>query len=397
MKKLIYVASFTDASGYANAARKYLNLLDKHLDKERYELKIYNCSYEKGIYCNKKELEIINKYLLNDQEVEEYTKNNTYNSLFHILPSNIFLFEEIPKNKTKLIYNNSQKKINFSYWEADRLPSIWRELFSRKSYDALLVGSAWNKRVYEKDARIPVKVIPTPMEATQVNKINNNTFDIFSMSQWNYRKGFDLLIKAFYQEFFDNSDVNLTIKTYREETSSKDTEKEKNIILNGALYYKSSIIHYNLEPKCEVKIICDFIPREEIENLYCSADVFCMPTRGEGFGLTIADASLRGIPCIVPDVGGHTDFLDKKNNFFIETSLKPVENMPSSLLFSSREMNFLEPDINSLKKQMRKAYNIWKNENDRYNAISDKSLKFSSNFFNEKKIFHDFVENTFNL
>ena len=41
MKKIIYCGQFTDASGYASAARKYLRLLDKYLDTSKYELKVF--------------------------------------------------------------------------------------------------------------------------------------------------------------------------------------------------------------------------------------------------------------------------------------------------------------------------------------------------------------------
>ena len=57
-------------------------------------------------------------------------------------------------------------------------------------------------------------------------------FKIFSMSQWQHRKGFDILLKAYYQEFFDQEDVELFIKTYRAETShGADHEFEKKIIV----------------------------------------------------------------------------------------------------------------------------------------------------------------------
>ena len=86
MKKIIYCGQFTDASGYASAARKYLRLLDKYLDNSKYELKVYNSSYEEKINCSDNDLQLINKYLLNNKDFEKYISKKDYTAIFHLLP-----------------------------------------------------------------------------------------------------------------------------------------------------------------------------------------------------------------------------------------------------------------------------------------------------------------------
>ena len=388
MKNIVYCCQFTDASGYGSAARKYLFMLDKYLDKQKYNLKIYNSSYESKVSCSPQDLELLKKYELKNEDVESYIKNNKYDVIFHLLPWDAFL-KQHEKYKNKIIYQKAGKKINIFYWESDRLPEAWRQIYSSNCYNLAIAGCEWNKEIFSKDISIPIEIIPVPFKEKNITKIKEPTFNIFSLSQWQPRKGFDVLIKAFYQEFSNNEDVKLTIKTYRGEASD---ESDNKIILKEALSYKNACTDYLNDPKCKLNIVTGILSKEKLEELYSSATVFCLTSRGEGFSIPSAEAALYGIPCIVPKAGGHTDFLDKENNFFFDCYPKPVENMPKSFLFSSREMNFLEPDILSVRKQLRLAYNLWKRNPEKLDEMGEKSKLFAGQFLNEEKIFDTFIK-----
>jgi glycosyltransferase involved in cell wall biosynthesis len=53
-------------------------------------------------------------------------------------------------------------------------------------------------------------------------------------------------------------------------------------------------------------------------ELYHSAHCFLFPTRGEGFGLTLAEAMRTGLPCISPYYSGLTDFFNNKVGYVID-------------------------------------------------------------------------------
>lgn len=110
MKKIIYCGQFTDASGYASAARKYLRLLDKYLDNSKYELKVYNSSYEGKVNCSNTDLQLINKYLLDNKDVENYISNKDYIAIFHLLPWDAFLKQE-EQYKNKIIFSSAKKQL----------------------------------------------------------------------------------------------------------------------------------------------------------------------------------------------------------------------------------------------------------------------------------------------
>jgi glycosyltransferase involved in cell wall biosynthesis len=389
MKTIIFCCQFTDASGYASAARKYLYVLDKFLDKKKYNLKIYNSSFEGKINCSKEDLEFLKKYELKNEEVDNFINNNKYIAVFHLLPHHGFI-DIKDKYLNKNIYEKAEKRINIFYWEADRIPELWRQIFSENKYDKIIAGCEWNKSIFLKDINnTPIEIIPIPFNEKKIIKTKKYFFNILSLSQWQPRKGFDILIKSFYQEFFNHEDVKLTIKTYRDEAFGVS---DKEIIITEALNYKKSCTDYLKDPKCKLDIVTGILSKEKLEELYASSDIFCLTSRGEGFSIPSAEAALYGIPCVVPKLGGHTDFLDKDNNYFFDCYTKPLENMGKGQLFSSCEMNFLEPDIISVRKQLRSAYELWKASPEKLDEMGKKSKLFASQFLNEEKIFDRFIK-----
>lgn len=63
---------------------------------------------------------------------------------------------------------------------------------------------------------------------------------------------------------------------------------------------------------------------QEMVELYHSAHCFLFPTRGEGFGLTLAEAMRTGLPCIATNYSGVTDFFDQTVGFPLPYELKPL-------------------------------------------------------------------------
>lgn len=65
--------------------------------------------------------------------------------------------------------------------------------------------------------------------------------------------------------------------------------------------------------------LCGFVPEAELQTLWQRADVFAMPSRGEGFGLVYVEAMRQGIPIIasVHDAG-HEINVDGKTGYNVD-------------------------------------------------------------------------------
>lgn len=392
MKNVLFISQFKDAAGYANAARGYLRILDKYLDPNLYNLKIYALNLEKQDYSEGFDKSLIEKHNLTIEQLNDFIKNEKYVLILCGLPHYCRIDNPLLPFKTILSHENCLKKINVVFWETDKVPGVWQEIYDQKIYDELIVCCEWNRKVFSEQTQLKTHLIyPHVYDYYDLEKESKNEkFRIFSMSQWQHRKGFDVLLRAYYQEFFDQEDVELYIKTYRSETTDGFEElKQRNIVIEEIKQFKESCRSYGKLPNCKVQLQTGFCSKEEIKKLYEKADVFCLPTRGEGFGLTIAQSALSKVPCIVPDLGGHIDFLDKENNYLIKSSYEPPYNMPF-YTYSSVDMKYVEPSLSSTREQLRLAYNDWKSG--KLKEKSNKCKDFTKNFLNEELIFNNLLK-----
>lgn len=55
-------------------------------------------------------------------------------------------------------------------------------------------------------------------------------------------------------------------------------------------------------------------PSEDVARLLASADVFCLPSRSEGFSNALIEAMAAGIPCVATRVGGNTEAIEDGSN-----------------------------------------------------------------------------------
>lgn len=51
--------------------------------------------------------------------------------------------------------------------------------------------------------------------------------------------------------------------------------------------------------------------RSDVSKLYQAADVFALPSFREGLSRSLMEAMASGLPCIVSDIRGNTDLVDK--------------------------------------------------------------------------------------
>jgi len=396
--KVVFCGQFTDTCGYGSAARTYLEAFDAYDIREKTSFFIYNVSFEttNGIFLNEKEKYLIDKYHLDNNELQNLLTNKDYvliNFQVPHIPKQIMLNKHIKPEYEKLL-SNAHKNITMVVWETDTVPEIWKKCV----FENVIVPCNWNNHVFTNQTKSKVFLLPYPVKSEKIKQNKKtNVFNILSISQWIPRKGFDTLLKAYYAEFFNDDDVCLTIKTYRNEVINNNKEEEKNHIINDIKKYKSLINDYDKSSNAKIKLVTDIITKDQINNLYDEADVFCLPTRGEGFGLTIAQAASKGVPCIVPDKGGHIDYLDKDNNFLYNSYYSMV--MECSSLYSSKSMKYVESNIDDLRLNMRKAYNLWKQDGDILYDMGKKSKNFIDNYLdndNIKKQFLNIIQEVLN-
>src|SRR5690606_13265267 len=103
-------------------------------------------------------------------------------------------------------------------------------------------------------------------------------------------------------------------------------------------------------------LISDHLPLPELISLMQGCDAFVLPTKGEGWGLPVLEAMACGLPCIVTNYRGVTEFANEANSFLIPVrSMQAIED-PKFYDPRFDWGEWAEPDLDELRRLMRLVY-----------------------------------------
>lgn len=151
------------------------------------------------------------------------------------------------------------------------------------------------------------------------------------------RKGLDVLLKAYFQEFTGTDNVSLLIKTF---------PNPHNTVVEDL----AELQRHHSDPPHVVLINRD-LPVNQLGNLYSVATAYVHAARGEGFGLPVAEAMLAEIPVISTSTSGLADFVDATTAAVIPSTLVDAQSHVSE--FGSQ---WFEPDTAVLQQELRSLY-----------------------------------------
>lgn len=165
------------------------------------------------------------------------------------------------------------------------------------------------------------------------------------------RKNIGNTITAFMSHFKDRKDIGLIIKTNLGGNSSIDRHRTKKAIQEVV---KSTRV--GNFPR--VYLLHGRLKESEMSDLYKSNKVTALisPTRGEGFGLPLLEATACNLPVIATEWSGHLDFLNDAESFYpIEYDLKtiPATRVDNNIFLEGSK--WAEPRMNSFCSQMDKV------------------------------------------
>ncbi len=388
-----------DMSGYGIAARKYLEILDPIIQKRNINFKIYSCLgavLDESAFTAK-EKELINKYSFNDnKEIEDFIQNSDYECVWH-MPTPMALmadkrFKTTKNIETPVLMNiisSSKRNHHLVVWETTDISKEWKETIDWFKPDSIITACEMNVDMFSRYCD-DVLLAPHPVfniEDAGISPMNlpydlNNKFVIFSMSQWTHRKGFDKLLKAFTAELGDQEDCVLILKTFPsgEARTPQDIANMVNGIRNGVLKENR---------KNNVVLIPDYVHESNINWLYKNSDIFALLPRGEGFGLTVFESILNGLPVLVPAEGGHLDYISKDSKFMVDGMWDTCVTTDVAYPIDSE---WFESNISSARKKMRLAYEMWKSDNLKQEGEKLKKHLLSSENFKPNKIAGDIID-----
>lgn len=276
------------------------------------------------------------------------------------------------KANNVLIYHYAPHTLNFSkarkvfdriiintVWETSRIPRRWVGPLNKA--DAVLVPTRHNKRaMLDSGVKSPIYIVPHGVNARYFSPRGKrrSPFTFVSVFGFQHRKNPEALLRAYWEEFSPADRVRLIIKT-----NGYARHENRKWIESRIKAYKARLaLSKNTAP---VKLLTGRLSRQAVRRLYAKGHVFVLPTRGEGVGLPFLEAMASGIPVIATGWGGQMDFLHPRNSYLVRYRLQtPITSMNSRSsisrqfrsLFAEKGQLWAEPDLLSLRKEMRKAY-----------------------------------------
>lgn len=363
-KKILIMGPVCNISGYSEHARMFA---DAFLEDESFETYIIDLNWANStrstVYENKYEeclqrTQIYLRYL----KSTDTSMNKGFDCCYQVRPPNEF-----------------QKITDYDIGvtaalETTAAPAEWVEKCNNMK--KILVVSEHAKKNLENAIGIggekittPVSVVPfynslpSMKDRQKFVGYENITTDtnFLCVCQIAPRKNIQQMISSFIEEFKDDSNVGLIIKSHIQNNSNIDhfqTSKVIKVILDTT----------NKNRKCKVYLIHGNLSESEIHSLYDKEIVrgYISTTHGEGFGIPIFNAVCSDIPVIATAWSGHLDFLSapvtnevskktKLKNLFLKVpylidKVKKEHLMPGLI---NEEAKWAYPDMKAFRKNLR--------------------------------------------
>jgi glycosyltransferase involved in cell wall biosynthesis len=236
------------------------------------------------------------------------------------------------------------RRVLASYaWEETAFPEPLVEEFNQTLDLITVVSSQTAKVLRDAGVRTPMAVVGNGVDhlfdttPAPLPRPLPGGFCFLHVSSCFPRKGVDVLLKAYGEAFRASDDVSLVIKTF---------PNPHNDVAQQIAQHRACDPGY---PR--VELIEEDWSAEQIVGLYRRCDALVAPSRGEGFGLPVAEAMLHGLPVITTAWGGQLDFCNDETVWLVDYQPELAQthiNLSNSL--------WAEPSAESLKNRMRELH-----------------------------------------
>ena len=230
------------------------------------------------------------------------------------------------------------RRIGCTVFETDRIPTDW--VGECNQMDEVWVPSRFNVETFATAGvdRSKLRIVPYAVDTKLFNpsvpthrpyhfKRPANRFKFLYNFAFDYRKGFDLLLEAYYSEFSCSDDVTLILKSY---LYNDFVPNDPNVTPNLQGELAASVgrrvdLFGGALP--HIILLDSTLGQEELRDLYLACDAYVSTERATGWGMPCLEMMAVGKPSAAIDWSGSTEFMNEDNSFLIHPTgrLVPVD------------------------------------------------------------------------
>ena len=251
-----------------------------------------------------------------------------------------------PSNQKRILHTTGESTVVHPGWK-DQLNHV----------DLVLTNSSFFKNVLvESGVKSSIEIIPNSLDLQKYNPSINplpmqglRKFNFIAVLNMGDRKGLNILLEAFGQEFEKDEDVTLYVQCVGFENYIKyNLKKDPREWLKEVVGYKS-------HPSIMINSnhVHDSVFPHIVKNFQCHV----FPTRAEGFGNPLVECGALGIPSIVTGYSGVTDFANEENSWLLDYTLVDIPLQYLTYFKNYIGGKWADPSVDHLRILMREAFN----------------------------------------
>ncbi len=244
--------------------------------------------------------------------------------------------------------------VQFLHWEFGPVPESWV-----RAHDGV-IDEAWAATHWVRDHMVgsgmdPARVHVVPLGIDPERFRPGRTpldlgdlapgFRFLFVGGLLWRKGVDILFDAYERAFDRGDDVTLVVKDFGSGGPYASQDGLARMTRLAQNPRAGRVAHFT-----------GTLPEDDLPRLYAACDCLVHPYRGEGYGLTIAEAMACGLPAIVPDLGACRDYATAKTALFVPAHEAQLGEMDIGGHRLTDFPRLVEIEVDDLAAAMRRAY-----------------------------------------
>jgi len=247
------------------------------------------------------------------------------------------------------------RTIGRTMFETEGLPANWIERCN--AIDEVWVPSEFNLETFAR-AGVDTGRLHKVHECLQLELYHDGVepielpgasgFVFLAVFGWARRKGWDVLVRAYVEEFATDEDVTLALLVVPVFAPIGDILDELRAFIRSEV---------DCEPERTARIIVlDVDPGTEgMPGLYRAASAYVLPSRGEGWGRPYMEAMAMGLPAIATGWSGNLEFMSEENAYLVDYEISDVSEAAWREFPFFRGERWAEPSVTDLRRVMRRV------------------------------------------